>query len=268
MAGMQIEGRVAFVTGGASGIGLAIARSLVRARASVAIADMNEAWLELAVAELGDQAMALPLDVTDRAGWSGARAAVESRLGPVDILVNNAGIGPSFDRLDEMAYDTFDRMVAIKLGGTFAGIHEFVPGMRERRRGHVVNTTSMAGISAKPRLGAYTSAMFGVVGMSEVLAAELAEDGIGVTILCPGRVATRIEETSTIAGVRRSPTFTVPTGAAFPTQKVDPAVVGELTLDAIRGNHLYVATHASRLAEAEGRMEPIREGFARAPGNH
>lgn len=264
MSSFRFDGGTAFVTGGASGIGLAIARALVREGLRVAIADISRDWLADAVAELGTVAMAVPLDVVDRPGWAAARRAVEDQFGPVDVLVNNAGIGPDFSQLDEMSHAHFDKVVAIKLAGTFNGINEFVPGLRQRRRGHVVNTASMAGLTSSARLGAYTAAMFGVVGMSEVLAAELAPDGVGVTVLCPGRVNTRIAETSQRAGVREHPALAAAITGNSP-DPLDPAIVGDLVISAIRHNHLHVVTHASRVGEVERRLAPVVEAFGRAP---
>jgi NAD(P)-dependent dehydrogenase (short-subunit alcohol dehydrogenase family) len=254
-----IAGTTALVTGGASGIGLAIARALVREGARVAIADNQPDWLDAAAAELGDAAMAMPLDVTDRAGWSAAREAVEARFGPVDILVNNAGIGPDLNRLDEMAPDHFDRLIAIKVTGTYNGIHCIVPGMRTRGRGHVVNTASMAGLMASARLGAYTAAKFAVVGLSEVLRAELEPDGIGVSVLCPGLTATRLAETSARNSVQRA------RNPDRGPQGIDPAVVGDLVVEGIRENHMHIVTHAEYRPLVEARMTRVLEAFDRVP---
>jgi NAD(P)-dependent dehydrogenase (short-subunit alcohol dehydrogenase family) len=198
--------------------------------------------------------------VTARAGWAAAREAVASHFGPVDVLVNNAGIGPDLKTLDQTAPDYFDRMIAIKLVGTFNGIREFVPGMKARRKGHVVNTASMAGLTAMPRLGPYTAAKFGVVGMSEVLAAELQEHGVGVSVLCPGLVATRLRETSARAGVEQEMRSSPATAGG-----IDPAIVGDLVVEAIRQGHLHIVTHGGRADLAEKRMNQVLSAFERAP---
>ena len=257
-APLSLRGATGFVTGGASGIGLAIVRALVGEGARVAVADNNPDWLAAVAAELGGAVLPIALDVTDRAGWAAARARVEAELGPVDVLVNNAGIGPDLKPLDETAPGYFDRMIAIKLTGTYNGIHEFVPGMKARRRGHVVNTASMAGLVASPRLGPYTAAKFAVVGMSEVLAAELKDHGIGVSVLCPGLIATRLGETSVRAGVDR------PAGQST-AAGLDPAIVGDLVIDAIRHNHLHIVTHREYAKGVERRMAQVLDAFARVP---
>lgn len=258
---MEIAGTVALVTGGASGIGLAIARALQREGARLAIADLARDWLDEAVAELGGGTIGLALDVADRAAWGDARTEVEARLGPVDILVNNAGIGPESRPLAESDGAAFDRMIAIKLGGSFNGIRTFVPGMLARGRGHVVNTASMAGLQINARLGAYTAAKFGLVGMTEVLAAELAGTGVGASVLCPGFIATRLAETTRRAGIERPET---PAAAAAPRPAaMDPALVGELVIEGIRANHLHIVTHGDRDGPVRARMQTVLDAFTR-----
>jgi NAD(P)-dependent dehydrogenase (short-subunit alcohol dehydrogenase family) len=260
MSGFDFAGATAFVTGGASGIGLAVVRALVREGARVAIADISEDWLADAVAELGEAVLAVPLDVTDREGWARARSLAEARFGPVDVLVNNAGIGADLKPLTDVSPGYFDRMIAIKLTGTFNGIHTFVPGMRERRRGHVVNTASMAGLIASARLGPYTAAKFGVVGLSEVLRAELEDHGVGVSVLCPGLIATRLGETSSRAGVDRAEVENAIRGKG-----IDPAIVGELVVEGIRHNRSHIVTHAEYVDAVKRRMVPVFAAFDRVP---
>lgn len=246
---MDIAGKTAFVTGAASGIGLAIARSLVAHGAQVAMADMAPAALTREAATLGDAAMPLTLDVTDRAGWAAAKTAVEGRFGGVSILVNNAGIGPDLYPVDAICEADFDRLIAVKLTGTYNGIRTFVPAMRTAGAGHVVNTASMAGLIASARLGAYTASKFAVVGLSEVLRAELADDGIGVSVLCPGLVSTNL-------GAR--------SGREPMAGGMDPAIVGEMVIDGIRENHMHILTHAEYCGIVEQRMQRLLAAFDRA----
>jgi len=260
VSAFAIKGATAFVTGGASGIGLAIARALAGEGARVAIADIHADWLDAALGDASGPEIGTVLDVTDRAGWARARDQVEARLGPVDILVNNAGIGPDLNPLADMPPEHFDRLVAIKLTGTFNGIHTFVPGMRERRRGHVVNTASMAGLMASARLGAYTASKFAVVGLSEVLRAELEPHGVGVSVLCPGLTATRLAETSARAGVSKVSAGPSPARAAL-----DPAIVGDLVVEGIRHNHLHIVTHGEYRPHVERRMARVLDAFDRVP---
>lgn len=254
----DFDGRTAFVTGGAGGIGLAIARRLVKAGARVALADWDETELRRSGDELGAAALAIPLDVTDRAAWEAAKATVEAAFGPVDILVNNAGIGPDGRELADMRPESFDRLLAIKVTGTFNGVHTFAAGMSERGAGHVVNTASMAGLTASARLGAYTSAMFAVVGMSEVLAAELRPHGVGVSVLCPGLVATRLRETTIASG---NEILSSPASAGAPVAGIDPLIVADLVLEGIRKGKLHIVTHGEYRDVVASRMARVVAAF-------
>jgi len=261
----KIEGRTALVTGAAGGIGLGVAEALLRAGARVVLTDVDHNELERQAQRLGPSAAAFVLDVRDLAAWAQARAFAESWSGPVDILVNNAGIGPDVQPLADMRPESFDLLLRIKLNGSFNGVHTFAAGMRDRGLGHIVNTSSMAGLTATPRLGAYTTAMFGLVGFSEVLRAELAPFGVGVSVLCPGRVASRLMETTTaIAGPRpQGPNSAPVTSASAST--LEPGVVGDLVVEAIRADHLYIPTHGEYAEAIDERSRRLAEAFRRTP---
>ncbi|MDO7842220.1 SDR family oxidoreductase [Sphingomonas immobilis] len=256
----KIDGRTAFVTGGASGIGLAIAQALVDEGARVMIADIDGPALDAAVAALGSDAAGVRLDVRDRAEWAAAKIALESRFGPVDILVNNAGIGPDGHTLADMDPVAFDRVIAIKLTGTFNGIATFAAGMRERGDGHIVNTASMAGLIASAKLGAYTASKFAVVGLSEVLRAEMARHGVGVSVLCPGLIRTNLGATTIAAGSDRVTPRTPSTD-----QGIDPAIVGALVVDGIRANAMHIVTHGDYQAHVAERMARVVAAFDGVP---
>jgi NAD(P)-dependent dehydrogenase (short-subunit alcohol dehydrogenase family) len=262
----SIDGRSAFVTGGASGIGLAIAESLLAAGARVVLADVHGPAAQTEARRLtadggegrGPRVLAIELDVTDLDGWTDAKRVAEDALGPIDILVNNAGIGPDLRELTDMAPATFDRLVAIKVSGTFNGIHTFAPGLRARGQGHIVNTASMAGLMASARLGAYTTAMFGVVGLSEVLRAELGPHGVGVSVLCPGLVRTNLRDNT-------PEEHRAPTAPPRPGEGIDPAIVGDLVVKAIRDDEPYVVTHGEYLPHVAARAARIQRAFEAAP---
>lgn len=255
----QIAGSTALVTGAASGIGLAIARALAAQGACVALADIDPDSLADAERELGTFAMAIDLDVTDRPAWAKAKHLVEARFGPVDILVNNAGIGPDLNRLDEMPVDVFDRLVAIKLIGTFNGISTFVPGMKLRGRGHVVNTASIAGLIASAKLGAYSASKFAVVGMTEVLRSELTGSGVSASVLCPGLVATNLSANTARAGVQRAGSAPQQNGG------IDASIVGDLVIQGIREDWLHIVTHGEYRKLVAERGERLLAAFDRAP---
>jgi NAD(P)-dependent dehydrogenase (short-subunit alcohol dehydrogenase family) len=254
----RIEGRVAFVTGGASGIGLAIAKGLLDAGARVALADWDVDELETQAGRLAGPVLPVRLDVTDRPAWTRAKELAERRFGPVDILVNNAGIGPDGRHLADMRPESFDRLVAIKLTGTFNGVHTFSAGMRDRGVGHIVNTASMAGLLAMPGLGAYTAAKFAVVGLTEVLAQELAPYGVGVSVLCPGLIATRLRETTIASGNDVIASASTAVG-------IDAAIVGELVVDAIRSSKLHIVTHSEYQSLVADRMQQVVQAFDGVP---
>jgi NAD(P)-dependent dehydrogenase (short-subunit alcohol dehydrogenase family) len=195
---MKLEtARHAFITGGASGIGLGMAQALGARGIKVTIADVDRGNLDSALAA-HPEFHGVVLDVRDRAAWAAAKAEAEAAFGPVDILANNAGIASFGYQIADMDPEAFDRVVAVNLTGAFNGVHAFAADMRERGRGHIVNTSSMAGICGPSQAigGSYAAAKFGVVGLSETLRAELAPHGVGVSILCPGQTITGIAQNS------------------------------------------------------------------------
>jgi NAD(P)-dependent dehydrogenase (short-subunit alcohol dehydrogenase family) len=252
----QISGKHAFITGGASGIGLAMAHALHGEGAVITIADYDAERLE----QLPQNYHRLILDVRNRDNWALAKADAEAALGPVAILCNNAGIGPNVGELADSDPAQFDRMIAIKLAGTYNGIHTFAADMRGRGEGHIVNTASMAGLEINARLGAYTAAKFAVVGLTEVLRKEMEPHGVGVSVLCPGMVSTGLPVTTAKADGRYDPDAAAP---AMPG--LDPACVGLRVVEAIKGNWAYILTHGERKAAVEARLSAIISAFDATP---
>jgi short-subunit dehydrogenase len=221
------------------------------------IADWNAGTLDQAGSQLGSNALPLELDVRDRAAWERARSVTEEAFGPVEILVNNAGVAPDQNALVDMPPETFDRLLAIMATGVFNGIHTFGPGMRDRGRGHIVNTASMAGLVASARLGAYTAAKFATVGISEVLRAEMEAHGVGVSVLCPGLVRTNL-------GSDRAQSL--PAGTPSPMAAgLDPSEVATQVVDAIRNNQFYVITHGEYGRAVAARASRLQQAFDSAP---
>jgi NAD(P)-dependent dehydrogenase (short-subunit alcohol dehydrogenase family) len=208
---------VAFITGGAQGIGLGIAHSLVARGAKVAIADINEDALTAAKADLterGGTIKTFRLDVRDRAAYADVADRAEAALGPVTLLFNNAGIAPAL-QLADLTYDTWDIAIGVNLNGVINGLQTFVPRLIERGTGgYVVNTASGAGFISTAGI-LYTTTKHAVVGLSEALKREAAPYGIDVSVLCPAQVATNImKNTSTVAGtVKITPDETAETEA-------------------------------------------------------
>jgi NAD(P)-dependent dehydrogenase (short-subunit alcohol dehydrogenase family) len=254
--------KVVFVTGGASGIGLAIGEAFAKEGARVVLADINGARLEEAARAISGKVMPILLDVTQRDAWARARSHVEVDFGPVDILCNNAGIASDGNTLTEMDPDAFDRMIRITLTSVFNGIACFTSSMIARKSGHIVNTASMAGLIHYPAIGAYAAAKAGVIALSDSLRAEMEPFGVGVTALCPSTVATRIDETTLAAGSERKR----PIGREKKSPSmIDPAEVAQAVVDGVRNNYAYVITHGEHRRTFDKRLEKILAAFDRAP---
>lgn len=255
MAIADIAGRKAFITGGASGIGLGIAKALARRGAFVVIADLRadhiaRALDELTALGLGDSVAAMELDVTDRAAFAEAARHIESDLGGADILVNNAGVGVEGPVLDA-GYADWDFGLGVNLGGVVNGLQSFLPQMRAHGRGgHVVNTASLAATIVMPgHLAIYAAGKAAVLNLSENLRADLAAQNIGVSVLCPGFVKSNIHE----AAQNRPQHLRAGSGFSQSEQTLaqrevgdnwmEPETVGEMVAEAILADQLYVITH-------------------------
>jgi NAD(P)-dependent dehydrogenase (short-subunit alcohol dehydrogenase family) len=252
----DVAGRTAFITGGANGIGLGIARAFARAGARIALADVDKAALGAAQAELAKntQVEAFVLDVRDRDAYVRAADEAEARLGPVSLLFNNAGVALSVPA-EQMSYETWDFALGVNLDGVVNGIQTFVPRMCARGAqlggGHVVNTASGAGLATPGAGFLYHTAKFAVVGLSEALRFELQGSRIGVSVLCPGPVATKIMHHTIRTQPVSAPRLdaqTVEFVDAFLNSGASPDAVGEMVLRAVQENTLYI--HTDRIMEA------------------
>jgi NAD(P)-dependent dehydrogenase (short-subunit alcohol dehydrogenase family) len=293
----DVDGKTAFITGGGSGVGLGMAKAFVSAGMRVAIADIRDDHLESAAAELGDAAHPIRLDVTDRAAFARSADEAERVLGKVHVLCNNAGIN-LFNDMTDATYQDWDWVLGVNLGGVVNGVVTFVPRIKAHGEGgHVVNTASMAAFVAGPGAGIYTTAKFGVHGLSDALRWSLLPHGIGVSMVCPGLVKSKIYESDRI----RPPELSTDVTPADPEfmrilpglhdAGMEPDEIGEKVLHAIRQNDFYVFTHpdhreelreifdeviaafpeepvpADRLAIEEGRRDGKRRALASWPGD-
>ncbi|MFD2647184.1 SDR family NAD(P)-dependent oxidoreductase [Devosia albogilva] len=189
---IDLNGKIAVVTGGAQGIGLAVARRLIASGATVSLWDMNAELLDSAVESLGAGASAIPVNITDYAAVAAATAAVEGTLGSLDILVHSAGIAGKNAPMDEYDLDEWRRVIDIDLTGAFHVNRAVLPGMKARNYGRIVNIASIAGKEGNPNAAAYAAAKAGVIGMTKAVGKECAAYDIAINAVTPATAKTRI----------------------------------------------------------------------------
>ena len=268
-------GEAAFVTGAASGIGLGIARALVAAGAKVALADIDGARLKDAARELteaGGTVTTVELDVSDIDQWVAAADRAEEALGPISILCNNAGVnggGP----IDETPLEVWRWVFRINTEAQFTGVSTFLPRFKSRGgRAHIVNTASMAGLVPMVDVGAYASSKFASVGFSMVLRDELQDTGVGVSLLCPGTVATRLSVTAGQAQAKllgqEMNTEVAEANGALLSQGADPDRVGEQVLEAMRRRQFLIITHREWEPLVTRVHTEVERAFAEFDGRH
>ncbi len=274
----QLEDKVAFVTGGASGIGLGIAKAMVAEGMKVVIADVRDDHLKDAKAwfisqKLGRRVRTIKLDVTNRKAYARAADRAEKAFGKIHVLVNNAGLG-LLGTIDKTRFDDWDWGLDVMIGGVVNGILTILPRIRAHGEGgHIVNTSSMAAIVPIPNCSIYITAKSAMVGLSECLAGELAPANIGVSAFCPGPVQSNIRE----LGKLRPEKYKKDTGleefeknlAQRPTSELwmDPVECGRRVVRGIRRNDLYIFTHPEFKAGARERSEKILASFPDEPIN-
>ncbi|HEX4302456.1 MAG TPA: SDR family NAD(P)-dependent oxidoreductase [Rhizomicrobium sp.] len=268
----EFKGRTAFITGGASGIGLGMARAFGRAGMNVVVADIDLAAAKAAAERLAsEQIKAEPayVDVTDRASVKSAALDAVAAFGKIHVVANNAGVavgGP----LGTVKERDWDWIVDVNLKGVVYGTEVFAPLIRSHGEGgHFVNTASMAGMISPPGMEPYTATKFAVVAMSEGWAAQLASLEIGVSVLCPGFVKTRIHESGRarqdkyggIGEVDPGVGATPSEAAANVLGGIDPDIVGQRVLEGVRDNDLYIFTHPHFKEFVQARFNAILAAF-------
>jgi NAD(P)-dependent dehydrogenase (short-subunit alcohol dehydrogenase family) len=266
----ELAGKTAFVTGGASGIGLALGRAFAQAGMKVMLADVEADALAAAVKSLRDVApdvRGVTCDVADPASVARAAEASYAAFGHVHVVCNNAGVAGG-SGIDDISLDTWRWVLDVNLMGVLHGIHAFLPHIRAHGEGgHIVNTASMAGLQSGLGFSPYATSKFAVVAMSEGLAMQLKSLGIGVTVLCPGFVRTRISGSGRNRPERYGPARTPdPASAAgrlaaesarLQAAGLEPAEIAAQTLTAIREDELYVFSHPEMHDEVKERFAAI-----------
>jgi NAD(P)-dependent dehydrogenase (short-subunit alcohol dehydrogenase family) len=276
----EFAGKTAFVTGGASGIGLALGQVFAQAGMKVMLADVEADALARAVEDLqgaGAEVRGVACDVADADSVDRAARATFDAFGKVHVVCNNAGVAAG-GGIDVISLDNWRWVLDVNLMGVVHGIRAFLPHMRAHGEGgHIVNTASMAGMNAGLGFSPYVASKFAVVGLSEGLAAQLAPHGIGVSVLCPEFVRTRIGDSGRNRPARygKAPRLDPQSAAAATVAEIarrieaglDAAAVATRVLAAIRGDELYVFTHPGMKDAVEGRFAAILAAMDRAdPG--
>jgi NAD(P)-dependent dehydrogenase (short-subunit alcohol dehydrogenase family) len=253
----EISGKAAVVTGGGSGIGMALAKELAKQGASVAVTDIileNARGVAEEINAVGGKAVAIHCDVCDRDSIKQMKVGANAALGPIGLLFANAGV-TSFDPLMDMSDDDVDWIIQANLMGVMNTTRAFLPDMMAARDGHIVATSSMAGLLPGwiPVHVAYSASKMGVIGMMMNLALEMKEYGVRTTSYCPGGVATPLGTTSALARPARfggpSEATVRVSDASFKNNPIGfypPDSIAPIVLRAVRNNRPFVFDHAEQ----------------------
>jgi NAD(P)-dependent dehydrogenase (short-subunit alcohol dehydrogenase family) len=268
----HIAGKVAFVTGGASGIGLGMVKTFLRHDMKVVVADIRSDHLDGARKELnaGSSVHFRQLDITDRNSMRDAADEAERIFGRVHVLCNNAGVGALGD-VRNYTYSDWDWCLQVNLGGVVNGIQTFLPRFLEHGEpSHIVNTSSMGALLPMPGGAAYIAAKSAVSGLTEALRSDLDGSNVGVTLLIPGPTRTNIHEVAKLRPERYSDSglreMEMQLAERTPPQVwLDPLAVGELVLDAIVKDRLFVITHNEFVEGVRQRFDATLTGFPPGP---
>ena len=269
----SLKDRIAVVTGGASGIGRALALLFAREGAHVVVADLDEAGMAETVAgviQAGRRGLAVKTDVSHLADVQALADRAFAELGAVHVVCNNAGVA-LWGGLESVSHQDWEWAMGVNLWGVIHGVEAFVPRMvAQKQPGHVVNTASMAGLIASQGLGVYNTTKYAVVGLSETLQKDLRGHDIGVSVLCPMGVNTRIRQSernrpatlrNQTAAREGAPAAREGTAVELIGRYLPPEHVAERVLRAIYANRLYVITHEEGLTPLKRRFERMAQAI-------
>jgi NAD(P)-dependent dehydrogenase (short-subunit alcohol dehydrogenase family) len=270
----EFEGRTAVVTGGGSGIGRGIALGLADAGMKVVVADLDGAAAEKVAGEIGSSALALTVDVRDEDALARAAARVESEAGGASLLCANAGVLCEVGPLAERTAADWEFVFSVNVHGVVRTVQAFLPQLRAKApEAHIVNTASLGGLVTVEGfpIGIYTASKYACVGYSESLRNELAAEGIGVSVLCPGVVQSNLMNSS--AAVRPAHLGTQPLApeGSTDTSMIPNAMaaeeVGPIVVRAVRANRLHILTHPETRPMVEARFAEVLDDYSFA-GEH
>jgi NAD(P)-dependent dehydrogenase (short-subunit alcohol dehydrogenase family) len=242
----DLKGKVAVITGAGSGIGEGIARAAAAAGMHVVVADLDLEKASSVAAALDRsevQAIAVATDVSSLESVEALRDATLEQFGAVHLVCNNAGVwvGALMQNADMRDWQY---LINVNLYGVIHGVKSFLPLLIEQGEGHIVNTASVGGLISGPPEGLYTTTKFAVVGLSEALLLEVADKGVGVSVLCPGLVDTNlITQSSAMRPESLDPGIDHQQPAPDVASGISPLAVGEQVIDAVREGGFYIITH-------------------------
>ncbi len=271
----ELAGKVAVVTGGGSGIGAALARAFAGEGMDVVVADIEAEAAERVAADLratGRRALAVRADVSDFESVEALAARTFDEFGACHVLCNNAGV-LLMGAIETRTSKDWKWVLGVNLWGVIHGVQAFVPRMlAQPGEKQIVNTGSTAGLVAAPGVGVYGTAKFGVVGFSEHLRRDLAQHGIGVSVLCPGGVQTKILQSDRNRPAdlgkskvsREDVELMLGAGPIHPDEMQPPEVIAAAALEGIRANDAFIVTHAHYRAAVEARHAELMRAFDKA----
>ena len=272
----KFEGRTAVISGGAEGIGLSIAKALGEQKMNIVLADIDEKNLLKSSAELeslGIPVLGALLDVADEMQWKSVADKAIEKFGKVHIVVNNAGVGGDSGPIENQETEGWQWALGVNLMGVVYGAKVMTPLIKNHGEGGwILNVSSMAGMGGVPYSGAYTASKAAVVALSESWAAELKDKRIGVSVLCPAFVQTRIYDSERNRPDKyKSENYQIENESSFSKQTkqmvkdgIDVSIVGKRVVEAINHGELYIFTHPNYRQVNQQRFNGIDEAFARS----
>jgi NAD(P)-dependent dehydrogenase (short-subunit alcohol dehydrogenase family) len=275
----EFAGKTAIISGGAGGIGLALAEEFGQLGMQIVIADIDQKELAMAEQKLRDaniQVLACPLDVTNYQQWENTVAATEAKFGNIHMLVNNAGVGGIPGSVDKTKIETWKWVLDVNVMGVVNGTQATAPSMKRNGQGcWIINVASMAGMNGVPFSGAYAASKAAVVSMSESWAVELKKHNIAVSALCPAFVQTRIHESlrnlqPQYQGVKDQAATLVKSGSTVNKAKalvesgIPTSVLAKRVVEALQSGQTYIFTHPNFRSSVAYRSSLLDAAFADA----